>query len=543
MITLSRFFCLLATLVAGNALAQAPDRAPIPPADELEAMGVVIGEITFAKDNVFDLSKPEEDRPLYRLANRLHVMTRDSTLRNQLLIRSGDSYSRRLINESERLLRENVFLYDAKIEATRLENGVVDLRVATRDQWTLIPGMSLSRSGGENRTRFTLSEKNLLGTGIALRLNYVETVDRESTSFSFYDKNLGKSRTSLFFEVADNSDGDTNQVRLIRPFYALDARWSAGATYFDDTRDVSFYELGDEAAEYSVDSELHSVFAGWSDGLKNGWVKRWTAGIVLDERDFSPVTSGTLPTLLPADRTLIYPFLGFELLEDKFDSTSNRDQIDRTEDFYMGTRVWGTLGYATESFNADRESVIYQAGISNGFGDIDKKAVLLTSTVSGRHEEGSAANVRLLLSARYYNQISDKRLFYMTVDAAHGENLDLDEFFELGGDTGLRGYPLRYQNGHSRFIVSAEKRYFTDWYPFRLLRVGGAIFADVGRSWGRSPAGSTPLGWLKDVGIGLRLSPTRASGRDIIHIDVAFPLDGDRSIDSVQFLIQSKRSF
>ena len=34
-----------------------------------------------------------------------------------------------------------------------------------------------------------------------------------------------------------------------------------------------------------------------------------------------------------------------------------------------------------------------------------------------------------------------------------------------------------------------------------------------------------------------------ASGRDVIHIDVAFPLDGDPSIDSVQLLIQSKRSF
>jgi hypothetical protein len=29
----------------------------------------------------------------------------------------------------------------------------------------------------------------------------------------------------------------------------------------------------------------------------------------------------------------------------------------------------------------------------------------------------------------------------------------------------------------------------------------------------------------------------------VVHIDVAFPLDGDPTIDSVQFLIESKRSF
>ena len=131
----------------------------------------------------------------------------------------------------------------------------------------------------------------------------------------------------------------------------------------------------------------------------------------------------------------------------------------------------------------------------------------------------------------------------MTFDASWGNNLDLDNLVDLGGDTGLRGYPLRYQTGDSRILLTAEQRYFTDWYPFRLFRVGGAVFADIGRTWGDNPAGGPPLGWLKNVGLGLRLGPTRSSGRDVIHIDIALPLDGDPSIDSVQFLIDSKRSF
>ena len=69
------------------------------------------------------------------------------------------------------------------------------------------------------------------------------------------------------------------------------------------------------------------------------------------------------------------------------------------------------------------------------------------------------------------------------------------------------------------------------------------FFADVGRVWGQGPTGARPQGWLRDVGIGLRLGPTRASGRDVIHIDIAFPLDGDPTIDDVQFLIESKSSF
>ena len=92
-------------------------------------------------------------------------------------------------------------------------------------------------------------------------------------------------------------------------------------------------------------------------------------------------------------------------------------------------------------------------------------------------------------------------------------------------------------------MLSAEYRYYTDWYPFRLARVGGAVFADAGRTWGPNPAGGGSIGWLTDVGVGLRLSPTRASGREVIHLDVAFPLDGDPTIDEVQVLLETKRSF
>jgi hemolysin activation/secretion protein len=92
-------------------------------------------------------------------------------------------------------------------------------------------------------------------------------------------------------------------------------------------------------------------------------------------------------------------------------------------------------------------------------------------------------------------------------------------------------------------LFTIEQRYFTDWYPFRLARVGAAVFADVGRTYGVNPAGEQNQGWLRDIGIGLRLAPTRLGTKKVIHIDLAFPLDGDASIDDVQLIIESKASF
>jgi len=514
----------------------------IPSVEQLEEMGAQIGRIVLDKQNVFDTSRPDEDKFLYRLANRWHILTRDSVIRQQLLFREGDRFSVRLIEESGRILRGNEYLYTAVVEPFSYANGVVDVVVRTRDLWTLMPGLSVSRSGGENKSRVTISESNLLGRGAKIRLSYMKDVDRESTNFDFSDENLGHSWLSFYLGLSDKSDGSTTRLRMHRPFYALDARGSAGFEFLDDAREDRLYDLGEEIAEYRHESDFYTAFGGWSAGLQNGWVRRWTAGIVYDNDEFSEVPEPELPAAIPEDRRLLYPYIALELLEDRYTTTANRDQIGRTEDFNLGKQLRASLGFASDDLGSDRDSLIYSVMASRGYGDINRKAVIVSADASGRIDDGSSANSVVGVGARFYNQITAKRLFFMTFDARRGHDLDLDNPLELGGDNGLRGYPLRYQSGDASLLFTIENRYFTDWYPFRLARVGGAIFADVGRVWGDNPVSGTSLGWLKDIGFGLRLGPTRG-GDQVVHLDIAFPLDGDPSIDDVQILLESKGSF
>jgi len=92
-------------------------------------------------------------------------------------------------------------------------------------------------------------------------------------------------------------------------------------------------------------------------------------------------------------------------------------------------------------------------------------------------------------------------------------------------------------------LLTVEQRFFSDWYPFRLFRIGAAAFVDIGRTWGEAPLNTPSLGVLKDVGVGLRIGNSRSGLGNIIHVDVAFPLDGDPSIKSVQFLVETKQRF
>ncbi|HEX2139111.1 MAG TPA: POTRA domain-containing protein [Woeseiaceae bacterium] len=544
---------LIATLAGSPVRAQLDSEArpaanektlpEVPTGEQLEAAGATIGKIVLLKENVFDPSKPGEDNWLYRLANRWHILTRDSVIRQQLLFREGDPFSQRLLEESARLLRENDYLYTAVVEPLSYANGVVDIVVRTRDLWTLTPGASISRSGGENEWRVSLSEKNLLGRGARLRLAYEEDVDRQATTFEFSDRNFGHSWVNVALALSDKSDGTTSMLNVARPFYALETRWSAGFNFLDDVREDRLYELGEEVAEYRHESDYFTAFGGWSSGLENGWVRRWTAGVVYDTQRFSEVAMPQLLAAVPEDRRLVYPFIELELLEDDFEVTSNRDHIGRPEDFYMGQRLTARVGYAPEAFGSDRNSVVYAVDASRGLGHIKNKALFLSATASGRFDGGDAVNTVAGLQARYYNQITNKRLFFVTLDAQLGHELDLENPIELGGNTGLRGYPLRYQVGDASLLFTIEQRYYTDWYPFRLFRVGGAVFADVGRTWGTHPVGGRSLGWLKDAGFGLRFGPTRGGDHEVIHLDIAFPLDGDASIDDVQILLESKSSF
>src|SRR5258708_8577414 len=129
----------------------------IPSLAELEAAGATIGEIRVDTRNIFDLDDPKENKALFRLANRLHIGTDPSVIRRALPFKSGERLSVRVLEEAERLLRANRYLYDVDIRPIALHDGIVDLEVATRDTWTLNPNVNFSRSGGANKSSVSLT--------------------------------------------------------------------------------------------------------------------------------------------------------------------------------------------------------------------------------------------------------------------------------------------------------------------------------------------------------------------------------------------------
>jgi outer membrane protein assembly factor BamA len=181
--------------------------------------------------------------------------------------------------------------------------------------------------------------------------------------------------------------------------------------------------------------------------------------------------------------------------------------------------------------------------IQDGWNYSPTQSLFTSANATGRVESSGLRDAVLSAEARYYAQTSAKTKFFGSVSGSIGEQLDADHQLLLGGDTGLRGYPLRYQAGTALALLTLEERYYTNWYPFRLFHVAGATFFDMGRTWGTDVTGATSYGWLKDVGLGLRLGSSRSAYGNVIHIDLAFPLDGGSDISSVQFVVETEAHF
>ncbi len=517
--------------------------AALPSFEELEASGATIGSISVVTRDIFDTEDPKEDKLPFRLANALHIRTRASVVERALLFKSGDPVSVRVIDETERLLRGARFLYDVQLRPIAYRDGVVDIEVTTRDTWTLDLGLSAGRSGGANTSGVSLQEYNLLGSGIAVGYSRSNDVDRSSNEFEISTDRAFDGWTSLSYSRSQNSDGAREAASVQRPFYALDTRWAGGFTLSRDDRIDAVYNAGTVVGQYRHSREFAEVFGGWSQGRVDGWVRRYSIGLTHKDNVYSLEPGRVAPARLPRNEKLVAPFVRFELIEDRFEKMRNLNQVDRPEFLSLGWSSTLQLGRATKALGSTRDAWLYAGSIGRGFEPAPGHRLITSATISGQYADGKVLRQRLGGVARYYLRQDARWLFYGALSADALTNADPADELLLGGDNGLRGYPLRYQSGQRRVLVTLEERAYTDLYLLRLFRVGGAAFVDVGRAWGGDNVNAANPGWLGNIGFGLRFFSVRSALGNVLHLDLAYPLRPGADIKRVQFLVKTKSSF
>jgi len=517
---------------------------PVPDHLTLESKQAKIGNIIVTRHNVFDPNKPEEDIFVFRLANAFHAVSRESIIKRQLLFETGDLYAYRVLTESERALRSNGYLVDAEIKPVRYheDSNSVDVEVTTQDAWTFTGSVSFGREGGSNSFSADIAESNLFGFGKNLALQFNSTIDRSETTVSYIDPLLFGTRNQLKAVYSDKSDGQKKYLSLSRPFLSLDSRWAAGIAAGTDSQTESLYELGEIYNQFKHYSETADAYVGFSRGYINKLVYRWRIGFEKKLDEFA-AHEDYLTSPIPEDRDFRFPYVQFNLYEDKVIRTQRIRLIRRLEDLNLGNEAQIKIGWSDETFGANKEGLVLESSANMAFKPAITQLLLISPELSGYLSESKPENTLIGFSSRYYVPHNANQVFYMALSAEYLDNPYLDQQVLLGGDTGLRGYPLRFQQGDRKFLFTVEQRFYTSWNLFELAHVGGLVFFDIGRAWFPGVEKTPNTGVLADWGIGMRLASTRSSGAVVLHVDLAFPLDGDDSIDSMQLLISTHESF
>ena len=510
------------------------------------ARSYTLRDVRYFRQNVF----PNRDYWLARQANRFNFLTKTSALQFAFPATVGDQFDERLREEAERIYRSKSYLYDALVLVRQICGNSVDLDVVVRDVWTLTPGVSLSRSGGDNETSVSLSDINVLGTGKSASVAFFDDRDRAGVVASYSDPNIRGSRWTGDLFVADSDDGRRYGFSLERPFYALDTSYAIGisADHFEREQDLEF--LGDDLFEIDAESDVVNLFAARSLGQSERWINRYYLGYRYVEESF--LFPAGFPGPLQTERQFAYPYVAWESLQDKFSKSSNVERVGITEDLKLGWSSYAEVGWSTDQTGGEGDFLLARARAAYRTFIDDHHLLSLRAEASGRYnlDDRISDDVQTEIEVDYLWRQSEQWRFFSSLRYNVTRNLPLDKQLTLGGDSGLRGYPTRYQPGDRSLLLTVEQRYHSNAYPFGLFRLGYAAFLDVGQAWFDDDAPD----WVPDregdhfdtlanVGFGLRLESVRTRRDRVFHIDFARPLVDGPDVKSWEITLSGKQRF
>ncbi len=189
--------------------------------------------------------------------------------------------------------------------------------------------------------------------------------------------------------------------------------------------------------------------------------------------------------------------------------------------------------------------MIWQSNVSKGIDILENSFLFFEATFEGEIYQKTDELNRLLLTfnTAYFHKFNESWGAYFNNVNVLSNNQFIDVPIDLGGETGIRGFPLQYQHGKHSTQFTFETRYYPHINIYKLLELGAAAFIDTGRVFGQSELSKNQSPWMTSIGIGARFYSTHSSEARVIHIDIIKPVSSDPNVNSIEFRITTKHSF
>lgn len=488
--------CLLPT--AAWAQARVPSPQP-----------VTIDTVIVVTHDVFDEHEAEQN-PAFALANALRFKTRPGVVRRELLFSPGEIYDSARIAESERNLRRLGIFRDVTIDTLRI-GGRLAVRIETRDGWSTQLRLNARSTGGAFTWSAGVFERNFLGTATLVGASYRDDPDRTAVTLRLRMDRLFGSRALIDASYDDRSDGEVAQWLLAAPFRAFQDRhavelWGEAARH----RVLQFRDglLADSLERQALVYRL--IFSAAPQVRSDGYLRVGVAAQLKQES----YTSFLKP---PGDSLSAAFGAGFEWFRARFRVVTHYNGFAREEDLDLSTRallvIWAApswLGYQRSGIGPALE---FQTGGAwrKSFARFQIQANALVNSRSV-----DSARVRAALTLGALALPRQATVFHL--QAASQRGLPPGSEIDLGHGVGPRAFGPHAFSGNRSIFGTLEHRWFALDEVMGLLGLGFAAFVDYGGAWYSDQ--SPRLGG--NLGAGLRLGATRATGPNVARVDLAY---------------------
>lgn len=181
-----------------------------------------------------DNYKDEPEKGFERFGNRLHLKSKNWTIRNLLLFKKNQPLDSMIVKESERLIRRQRYTRSVIIKPVEIAGSKdsVDVSVRVLDSWSLIPNGTLSSSEGN----FELTERNFFGLGHEFKNDFTKRFDTGKTAYlgKYSISNIKNTYINAAFTYSNSINNNTiKSARLERQFFSPLTRL-AGGIYFEN---------------------------------------------------------------------------------------------------------------------------------------------------------------------------------------------------------------------------------------------------------------------------------------------------------------------
>ena len=546
-------------------LAALPAQDPTPPPDSLAVLprcdGRVVSEVRIdARDpnlgRVFRRS-----RTLTRLVQQLHVTTKEDVLRRILVLRVGHRCTELRRAESERLLRAQPYLSDARVVARDDGMGGVRLEVTTWDELALVVGLGANPASG-GLTAARLGSANLMGEAVSVAAEwkqggfYRDMIGGRITDYQI----LGRPYT-LSLQSYRQSLGRDWLVDFSHPYFTDLQRiaWRAGAGVHDAY--IGLARPGTDGGALYVEREYWDLGGVLRIGVP-GRLSLFGASVSneIENPSDTPVRVTKEGILLATEPEIVDALTGryrrhrnsrvnalWGVRNIGFRQVRGFEALTAFQDVRVGFQFGTLFGRSLPVLGSDADDIFVSADLYAANGN-DRMFLGLQLRGEGREDGDTQRWDGVLTSGRAAWYQKPGRTWTMITNAEWGLGWRQRVPFQLGFsdmEGGLRGFRDSRQAGAQRIVLRNEHRFTFGTFK-QLGDIGGAAFVDAGRIW----AGDAPLGVdtrpHAGVGIGL-LAAVPPRSKRLWRIDVAFPVAGnDPDVGTWELRISSRdrtRSF